>query len=86
MSRAAGEQSFDVSVVVPVRNAARTLGYQLEALASQDSASSWEVVAVDNRSEDESRQIAERFSGRLELRVVEARERLGAGYARMFFP
>jgi glycosyltransferase involved in cell wall biosynthesis len=82
MSQAASEQSFDVSVVVPFRNAARTLGHQLDALASQDFAGSWEVVAVDNGSEDKSRQIAETFSGRLELRVVEARERLGAGYAR----
>lgn len=73
--------SFEVSVVVPFRNAARTFSDQLEALASQDFAGAWEVVAVDNRSEDESRQIAESFSGRLELRVVEARERLGGGYA-----
>jgi glycosyltransferase involved in cell wall biosynthesis len=74
--------SFEVTVVVPFRNAARTLGHQLEALARQDFAGRWEVVAVDNRSDDESRQIAESFSDRLELRVVEAGERLGAGYAR----
>jgi glycosyltransferase involved in cell wall biosynthesis len=82
MNRAARGRSFDISVVVPFRNAAQTLGHQLEALASQDFAGSWEVVAVDNRSEDESRQIAESFSGRLELLVVDALERLGAGYAR----
>lgn len=81
MSTASSGRSFEVSVVIPFRNAARTFGDQLEALASQDFAGSWEVVAVDNRSEDESRQIAESFSGRLELRVVEARERLGGGYA-----
>jgi glycosyltransferase involved in cell wall biosynthesis len=73
--------SFEVSVVVPFRNAARTFADQLEALASQDFAGAWEVIAVDNRSEDESRRIAESFSGRLELRVVEARERLGGGHA-----
>jgi glycosyltransferase involved in cell wall biosynthesis len=82
MNPAARGRSFDISVVVPFRNAAQTLGHQLEALASQDFAGSWEVVAVDNRSEDESRQIAESFSGRLELLVVDALERLGAGYAR----
>jgi glycosyltransferase involved in cell wall biosynthesis len=82
MSPPTSGRSFDVSVVVPFRNAARTLGHQLEALASQDFAGSWEVVAVDNGSEDESRQIAESFSDRLELRVVVAGERLGAGYAR----
>jgi glycosyltransferase involved in cell wall biosynthesis len=71
----------DVSVVMPFRNAAGTIGQQLEALAAQDFTGSWELVAVDNRSEDESRQIAESFSERLELRVVEAHERLGGGYA-----
>lgn len=79
---AASGASLEVSVVVPFRNAARTLGHQLEALAGQDFAGSWEVVAIDNRSEDESRRVAESFSERLHLRVVEARERLGAGYAR----
>jgi glycosyltransferase involved in cell wall biosynthesis len=82
MNPASSGRSFEVSVVVPFRNAARTLGHQLEALASQDFAGSWEVVAVDNCSEDESRQIAESFTDRLELRVVVAGERLGAGYAR----
>jgi glycosyltransferase involved in cell wall biosynthesis len=72
----------DVSVVVPFRNAAGTIAAQLEALASQEFAGAWEVVAVDNRSEDESRRIAESFSGRLAIRVVEAAEQLGAGYAR----
>jgi glycosyltransferase involved in cell wall biosynthesis len=81
MNPASRGRPVEVSVVVPFRNAARTFADQLEALASQDFAGAWEVVAVDNRSEDESRQIAESFSGRLELRVVEARERLGGGYA-----
>jgi glycosyltransferase involved in cell wall biosynthesis len=73
--------SAEVSVVMPFRNAAGTIGQQLDALAIQDFTGTWEVVAVDNRSEDQSREIAESFSGRLELRVVEARERLGGGYA-----
>lgn len=72
---------MDVSVVLPFRNAAGTIGDQLEALASQDFDGIWEVIAVDNCSEDESRTIAESYSGRLELRVVEARDRLGGGYA-----
>jgi glycosyltransferase involved in cell wall biosynthesis len=77
----ASSSEFEASVVMPFRNAEKTIGDQLEALAAQDFAGSWEVIAVDNRSEDASRQIAESFSGRLELRVVDARERLGAGYA-----
>jgi glycosyltransferase involved in cell wall biosynthesis len=77
-----GDRRLDVSVVLPFRNAARTIRAQLEALANQDFAGRWEIVAVDNRSEDRSRAIAEEFAGRLPIRVVEAPDRLGAGHAR----
>jgi glycosyltransferase involved in cell wall biosynthesis len=82
MTEAGSGSSPDISVVLPFRNAAGAIADQLEALARQEFDGTWEVVAVDNRSEDESRRIAESFSGRLALRVVEAAERLGAGYAR----
>jgi glycosyltransferase involved in cell wall biosynthesis len=74
--------SSEVSVVLPFRDAAHTIHQQLEALASQELSIAWEVVAVDNCSRDASREIAERFSNRLNLRMVSAPERLGAGYAR----
>lgn len=77
----AGSAEVEVSVVLPFRNAARTISEQLEALAEQNFPGRWELVAVDNRSEDDSRQLAEGFRDRLELRVVEATERLGGGYA-----
>jgi glycosyltransferase involved in cell wall biosynthesis len=82
VSTAQNEPAFEVSVVVPFRNAASTIGYQLEALAGQEFVGAWEVVAVDNRSEDDSRQIAASFSDRLQIRIVEAEGQLGAGYAR----
>lgn len=82
MTPAAERHEFDLSVVLPFRNAAGTIVEQLEALASQDFSGCWEVVAVDNYSEDESRRLVEGYSERLvELRVVDARERLGGGYA-----
>jgi glycosyltransferase involved in cell wall biosynthesis len=77
----AASADFHVSVVLPFRNAERTISEQLEALARQDFPGRWELVAVDNLSEDESRRIIEDFRDRLELRVVEATERLGGGYA-----
>jgi glycosyltransferase involved in cell wall biosynthesis len=40
----------DVSVVLPVRNGAATLGSQLAALAAQTFRGGWEVVLVDNGS------------------------------------
>jgi glycosyltransferase involved in cell wall biosynthesis len=73
--------AVEVSVVLPFRNAESTIGRQLEALAVQDFAGAWELVAVDNRSDDASRRIVEGFADRLRVRVVDAGERLGAGYA-----
>ena len=40
--------NLDVSVVIPARNAAKTLAEQLDALKSQTSTRRWEVVLVDN--------------------------------------
>jgi glycosyltransferase involved in cell wall biosynthesis len=82
MSPTQDGKAFEVSVVLPFRNAASTIRHQLEALAGQEFAGTWEVVAADNCSEDDSRQIAESFSGRLQLRVVDASTRPGPGYAR----
>jgi glycosyltransferase involved in cell wall biosynthesis len=71
----------DVTVVLPFRNAARTISDQLEALADQDFAGRWELIAVDNRSDDDSREILEDFRDRLDVTVVEATEYLGGGHA-----
>jgi glycosyltransferase involved in cell wall biosynthesis len=72
----------DVSIVVPFRNGAPYFRDQLEALAAQDFDGEWEVIAVDNGSRDDSRRIAESFVGRLNLKVVDAPNKVGAGYAR----
>jgi glycosyltransferase involved in cell wall biosynthesis len=71
------------SVVIPCRDAAATLGEQLEALGRQDFAGAFEVVLVDNGSTDNSVGIARGFEGRPGgLRIVSATGRKGAGYAR----
>jgi glycosyltransferase involved in cell wall biosynthesis len=71
----------EVSVIIPFRNAAPYIRAQLEALARQDFAGTWEVIAVDNGSKDDSRQIADSYRNRLDLRIVDARERAGAAWA-----
>src|SRR5204862_175427 len=72
-----------VSVLIPVRNAARLLPDQLNALAAQDYDGPWEVVVADNGSSDGSASVARRLAGRLpSLRVVDASGRRGAGPAR----
>ena len=53
-----------ISVIVPVRNAAETLGNCLDALLSQDlNPESYEVIVVDNQSTDDSVAVAERYQG-----------------------
>jgi glycosyltransferase involved in cell wall biosynthesis len=74
--------AVDLSVIVPFRNSAPHLRDQLAALARQEFSGAWEVIAVDNGSDDASREIAESFAGRLNLRIVDARGKAGAGYAR----
>jgi glycosyltransferase involved in cell wall biosynthesis len=74
-------QAVEVSVVMPFRNAAPHIRNQLEALAREEFAGTWEVVAVDNGSTDNSREIAESFRTRLNLRIVDGSERAGAAWA-----
>lgn len=71
-----------VSVVIAARNAAATIGEQLAALASQDGAAPFEVVVVDNGSDDATRAVAESFRGSLDVRVIDASEAIGRAHAR----
>jgi glycosyltransferase involved in cell wall biosynthesis len=81
MTRAPG--SCELSVVIPARNAADTIGVQLESLARQWFNRPWEVVVVDNGSTDGTRAVVEPFAERLpSLRIVDASHRRGIGYAR----
>jgi GT2 family glycosyltransferase len=67
-----------ISVLLPTRNGAATIGAQLEALARQEWTGPWELVVADNGSSDETLAIVERFRDRFEtLRVVRAEGRAG---------
>ncbi len=74
---------LDVSVVLPVRNGASTIGGQLDALARQRTSRSWELVVVDNGSTDET---ADVVGPRLEqfrtARLIDAGHRPGASFAK----
>jgi glycosyltransferase involved in cell wall biosynthesis len=76
--------SVELSVVVSFHDAAPHLAQQLSALARQEFDGGWEVIAVDDASSDGSRRIAERFSDRLNLRVIATSRRRGLAYARNF--
>jgi glycosyltransferase involved in cell wall biosynthesis len=72
----------DLSVIIPFRNASPHIRGQLEALANQAFDREWEVVAVDNGSPDNSREIVESFRHRLNLVILEVVTKTGAGHAR----
>ena len=71
-------QTEVVSIVIPARNAAATIGAQLTALASQASPVAFELIVVDSASGDNTGVIAASFEG---VRVVRATEP-GANRAR----
>jgi glycosyltransferase involved in cell wall biosynthesis len=74
--------SCELSVVIPARNAADTIGVQLESLARQRFDRPWEVVVVDNGSTDDTRAVARSFAHLPSLRIIDASERQSIGYAR----
>lgn len=72
-----------VSVIIPIHNAADTIADQLEALATQNYVGWWEVIAVDNRSDDDSMEVVKSFQNCIpRLRLVSAPDRAGAAHAR----
>ncbi len=78
-----GEHDVDVSVIIPVRDGAASIGQQLDAVRAQQLDGSWEVVVADNGSSDETPAIVTRHAavdGRLSL--VDAGAVTGAGHAR----
>lgn len=80
--------AIDFTVIVPFRNASRTLETCLRSLAEQDyPAESYEILAVDNSSRDNSRIIANQHSPRVRILVEQrpgayAARNLAAGQAR----
>jgi glycosyltransferase involved in cell wall biosynthesis len=72
---------MQLTVIIPARDAASDLPGQLEALSSQRWDGEFEVLVVDNGSNDDTVEVAKRFQTRFAaLRVVEAGP--GGGQAR----
>lgn len=72
-----------LSVVIPVRDGARTLPAQLEALlGAERPAADFEVVVADNGSTDDTWAIALSYADRLPLHVVDASGPAGINVAR----
>lgn len=77
------ERMVDVTVVMPVRDAGRTIGAQMRALADQEYDGEWELVVLDNRSTDDSMEVVAREGGAIpRLRTVDASAAVGAAAVR----
>jgi glycosyltransferase involved in cell wall biosynthesis len=73
----------DLSVVIPVRDAATTIRGQLDALLAQEWDGAFEVVVADNGSTDATRAVVEEYAARDErVRLVDASDRPGVGHCR----
>jgi GT2 family glycosyltransferase len=78
-----GSSPTEVSVVIPVRNGASLLRFQLEALAGQVYEGKWEIVVADNGSTDNLAEVVAEFADRVPwLRIVDASDHSGASHAR----
>lgn len=73
---------FTASVVIPAHNSSLTIGRQLDALASQHHAPSFEVIVVANCCSDDTVSVVRSYNDRLVLTVIEANDKPSAAYAR----
>lgn len=74
---------MELSVVVPCRNAAATLGTQLRALELQQAPGKWEIIVADNGSTDRTAAVVSSFnSSVVPIRVVDASRASGINHAR----
>lgn len=72
---------YPISIVIPAYNEADYIGLCLQSLVWQKTDKKFEVIIVDNNSTDKTRQIAESFHDKLNLRVICELEQ-GRGMAR----
>lgn len=74
----------DLSVIIAARDAAATIGEQLDALVNQKWANgSWEIVVADNGSTDGTQAIVDGYAANHErIRLLDASAERGAGPAR----
>jgi len=74
--------ALDLSVVIPCRNGASTLGAQLRALELQDVAVKWEIIVADNASTDGTAELVSNFQSSIPIRLIDASHVLGSNHAR----
>jgi glycosyltransferase involved in cell wall biosynthesis len=69
----------DLSVVIPCRNGAQTLGKQLEALLEQQTEATFEIIVADNGSTDGTAELVTSYP---RVRLIDASREAGVNVAR----
>ena len=72
---------IDISVVIPCRNGSATIGEQLDALLSQRTGATFEVIVADNGSTDDTADAVRAYTDP-RVRLVDASRAKGANAAR----
>ncbi len=75
------EAKYPVSIVIPAYNEEKYIGLCLESLAWQQTHYPYEVVVIDNNSTDKTKEVAESYKDKLNIRVI-TETRQGRGIAR----
>lgn len=80
----ASDRAPEVTVIIPVLDGAQHIGEQLQALAMQEDAPSFEVIVVDNGSSDATRDVVRSFVDGypVPLRLLDGSARRGIAYGR----
>ena len=74
---------IELTVVIPVRNGESTLGQQLDELLPQQWDGIWEVLVVDNASDDRTAEIVTEYMRSYpHLRMIHANDGRGVNFAR----
>lgn len=73
---------ISVSIIIPVYNSEKIIGKCLTSLISQTQNLGYEIIIVDNNSQDGTRAVVKEFEGGVEkLRLIESSENMGYGRA-----
>jgi glycosyltransferase involved in cell wall biosynthesis len=84
LTQQVSSKSIQISVIIPARNAAKTLRKQLDSIANQSTNCNFEVVVVDDKSTDSTVQVAtSHFSHQTaQIQCISSNKRLGVCGAR----
>jgi glycosyltransferase involved in cell wall biosynthesis len=72
-----------VSVIIPCRNVAWCIKDQLQALANQNYQEDWEIIIVNNKSSDNSKEVIQQIQKTfpVSITIIDALNKDGAAYA-----